>query len=253
VPASRELLFGKIAVTQGFCTQAQVDECLKLQLQMQSPHRPAPKLGQLLVDRGHLAAGKRDEVLRIQKDNLDLVDPLVKKRKEASIFGRVAVREMMATQDQVNECLRLQAQEGETRSLGEIMVAKNFLTEEQVKELLGKQLKRIMWCPACKLSFTVLSLSEGKKIDCPKCKGTLQEGKPTDSTRTDAEFATQVMRAVKAGIPAPVTAASAAPPRPSAKRIKAKCVICDHAFETALGPDGRVGCPSCHTTFTPKN
>jgi protein-arginine kinase activator protein McsA len=57
------------------------------------------------------------------------------------------------------------------------------------------------------------------------------------------------MRAVKAGIPAP----AAEKPRPSAKRIKAKCVICDHVFEAALGPDGRVGCPSCHTTFTPKS
>jgi protein-arginine kinase activator protein McsA len=249
VPAHRELLFGKIAVNGGFCTQPQVDECLKLQLQMQSPHRTAPKIGELLVEKGHLTAIQRDQILKTQKDNLDLIDPLVKKRKEASIFGKVAVREKAATQDQVNECLRIQAQEGETRSLGEIMVAKGYVTDAQVKELLGKQLKKIMWCPACRLSFTVLSLSEGKRIDCPKCKGPLSEGKPTDTTRTDAEFATSVMRAVKAGIPAP----AAEKPRPSAKRIKAKCVICDHVFEAALGPDGRVGCPSCHTTFTPKS
>lgn len=250
MPAHRDLLFGKIAITQGFCTQAEVDACLKLQLQMQSPHRTAPKLGELLVEKGHLTALQRDQILKVQRDNLDLIDPIVKKRKEATIFGKVAVREKVATQDQVNECLRIQARDGETRSLGEILVEKGYVTDAQVKELLGKQLKRIMYCPACKLSFTVLSLSEGKKIDCPRCKGPLQEGKPTDTTRTDAEFATSVMRAVKTGLPNPAPAPPQA--RPSAKRVKVKCVICDHAFEAALGPDGRVGCPSCHTTFTPK-
>jgi hypothetical protein len=69
----------------------------------------------------------------------------------------------------VNQCLRLQAEPGESRSLGEILVAKGFLTPIQVKEILNKQLKKIMSCPACKLSFTVLTLSEGKRIDCPKC------------------------------------------------------------------------------------
>ncbi len=250
MPASRELLFGKICVGRGFCTQAQVDECLKLQLQMQSPHRTAPKLGELLIERGHMTAIQRDQVLKVQRENLDLVDPLVKKRKEATIFGKLAVREKAATEDQVNECLRLQAREGETRSLGEIMISKGYVTDVQVKALLGKQLKRIMGCPACRLSFTVLSLSEGKQIDCPRCKGPLREGKPTDSTRTDAEFATQVMRAVKAGLPSP--AGPPPEPRPSARRIKTNCVICDTGFEAVLGPDGRVGCPSCHTTFTPR-
>jgi hypothetical protein len=29
-------------------------------------------------------------------------------------------------------------------------------------------------------------------------------------------------------------------------------VICDHAFNAALDPSGRVQCPSCYTTFTPR-
>ncbi len=249
MPASGDLLFGKIALGQGFCTQAQIDECTRLQLQLQSPHQPAPRLGDLLVEKGYLSPEQHARILELQKQNLDLVDPLVRKRKESILFGKLAVKQGLVTQDEVNTCLRLQGEPGETRSLGEILVEKGYLTAIQVKELLNKQLKKIMSCPACKLSFTVLSLSESKRIDCPKCKGPLNEGKPTESTRTDAEFATQVIRAVKAGLPP----AAAKPAKgPTAMRQKFECVICDHAFEAALDASGRVQCPSCYTTFTPR-
>jgi protein-arginine kinase activator protein McsA len=250
VPASGDLLFGKIALTEKFCTQAQVDECTRLQLQLQSPHQPAPRLGDLLLEKGYLSAEQHAKVLQIQQQNLDLVDPLVKKRKESVLFGKLAIKQGLVTADEVNQCLRLQAEPGETRSLGEILVAKGFLTAIQVKEILNKQFKKLMSCPSCKLSFTVLTLSEGKRIDCPKCKGPLQEGKPSDSTRTDAEFATQVMRSVKAGLP-PV--GTPAPVKgPTEKRKKCECVVCDHAFEAALDSSGRVQCPNCYATFTPR-
>ena len=248
--ASRESLFGKIAIAQGYCTQDQLDECLKLQLQRQSPHQAAPRLGQLLVDKGYLSAAQLDTVLQIQKQNADLVDPLLRKKKESVLFGKLAVREGHTTDERISECLRLQDREGETRTLGELLIAKSYLTAAQVKDLLSRQLKRIMSCPACKLSFTVLSHSEGKAVECPRCKGPLQEKKPTESTRTDAEFATQVIRAVRAGVPA--TPPPRPAPRDSAKRIKASCVVCDTSFEAAPGADGRIQCPQCHTTFSPR-
>jgi hypothetical protein len=250
VPASGELLFGKIALGEGFCTQAQIDECTRLQLQLQSPHQPAPRLGDLLLEKGYLTPEQHAKILEIQKQNLDLVDPLIKKRKEAVLFGKLAVKQGLVTPDEVHQCLRLQAEPGETRSLGEILVAKGFLTAIQVKEILNKQLKKIMSCPACKLSFTVLTLSEGKRIDCPKCKGPLKDGKSTESTRTDAEFATQVMRSVQAGLP-PV--GTPKPTRgPTLMRKKFTCVICDHQFEAAPDASGRVQCVNCYTTFTPR-
>ncbi len=250
MPANRDILFGKIAVDQGFCTSPQVDECIRMQMQLQSPHQPASSLGRLLIERGFLSEEQHGKVLALQNQNLDLVDPMVKKRREAALFGKLAVREGLLTEDEANECLRLQAMEGETRNLGEVMVQRGYLTADQVKELLGKQLKRIMYCGACKLSFTVLSLTEGKTINCPKCKAPLQDGKPTQSVRTDAEFSTQVYRAIKAGMPPPPQ--EKLTPRPTAKRTRVKCVICDHEFEALLDSTQRVQCPSCITTFTPK-
>ena len=249
MPASSDLLFGKIALTEGFCTQAHLDECTRLQLQLQSPHQPAPRLGQLLVEKGYLTPDQHARVLEIQQQNLDALDPASKQRKEAVIFGKLALKQGLVTAEEVNECLRLQAAPGERRSLGELLVFRGYLTAIQVKDLLSKQLKRIMNCPACRLSFTVLSISGGKKIDCPRCKGLLQEGKPGDSVRTDAEFSTQVIRAVKAGFPA---LAAAAAKGASAVPRKVTCVICDAQFETPLDAAGRAQCTSCHTTFTPK-
>lgn len=247
MPADEDLLFGKIALARKFCTPEQIQECLRLQ----AHESPAPPLGEILLYKGYLTPEQHAEVLRAQKENLQSVDPASQRRKEDVLFGKLAVREGLATLEQVNECLRLQAQAGETRSLGEIMIARGYLTAEQVKTLLSRQLKKIMYCPTCRLSFTVLTLSQKKSVPCPRCKGPLQEGKPSDSLRTDAEFSTQIIRVVKNELPStlrPETRRMPALPR----TVRVTCVICDHVFEEALDTTGRVRCPACHTSFTPR-
>ncbi len=59
-----------------------------------------------------------------------------------------------------------------------------------------------------------------------------------------------MIRSVKAGLP-PVGVPTPAK-GPTAKRQKCDCVICDHSFDAALDSSGRVQCPSCYTTFTPR-
>ncbi len=247
MPSNEDLLFGRIALTNRFCTREQIDECARLQAREPDP----PPLGEILLYKGYLTPEQHAKVLEIQKENLGAIDPVLKKHKESVLFGKLAVRENLLTEEQANECLRLQGRQGETRSLGEIMIAKGYLSAPQVKELLAKQQKRIMTCPACRLSFTVLSLSEGKKVDCPRCKAPLKEAKPGGPTSTDAEFATQVLKAVKTSVPP-----SARPDSrkiPAVPRIvKVACVICDKKFQGALDSTGRVRCPDCHTTFSPR-
>jgi hypothetical protein len=247
MPADEDLLFGKIAVGEGFCTQAQIDECVR----MQSYDKSGTALGELLLFKGHITAPQHATVLELQKKNLQTLDPVAKKRKEAQLFGKLAVREGLLTEEEVNDCLRDQGQEGELRTLGEIMVAKGYLSVEKVKELLSKQLKKVMFCPACNLSFTVTTLSHGKQIDCPRCKGPLQEGKPTPSVTTDAEFSTQTIRTMKAGLP-PGSAPTTRRVPVATKAVKAQCVVCDHAFAGPLDSTGRLRCPSCKSSFSPK-
>src|SRR5204862_7594890 len=90
---------------------------------------------------------QHSEILSIQRRNLSVIDPVSKVSKEATLIGRLAVREKLMTEKDVNLCLKLQAKEGEQRTLGEIMVEQGFLSSAQVKSLLGKQQKRIMSCP----------------------------------------------------------------------------------------------------------
>jgi hypothetical protein len=247
VPSDIELLFGKIALSQRFCTQAQIDRCLAIQSNTKDPI----PLGRLLVKHGFLSEEQYAKTMTLQQESLKTVDPVLKKRKEAVIFGKLAVREGLLTEVEVNECLRVQAAPDEVRSLGEIMLANGILTAQQVKGLLAKQQKKIMSCVSCQMSFTVLTISQEKEISCPRCKKPLVDQNQAVTTHTDAEFATQVLRAAKTVIPKTSqsdTRVFAA----KAPKVKAKCVVCDQVFEGPPDSTGRVRCPSCQTLFVPK-
>ncbi len=247
MPSDNDLLFGKIALSQGYCSRAQVDECV----QMQSSGEADAAVGELLLFKGYITSPQHAQVLEIQKRNLQARAPESQASKEAGLIGKLAVREGLLSEDEVHECLRAQAKEGEKRTLGEIMIEHGYLTVAQVKDLLGKQQKRLMNCLPCNLSFTVLSLSQGNQVKCPRCKNPLREGKATESTRTDAEFATTVLRIVKSEVPPAVR-----PPTrvisPSAKRVNTLCIICGAVFDGAIDSTGRLRCPSCNSSFTPR-
>lgn len=247
MPSDNELLLGKIILQKGICTQADIDKCLAIQA---ARHDGMP-LGRILVNEGFLTEDQHSEVLTIQRRNMSAVDPHQKKQKESVLFGKLAVREGLISEEEANKCLRQQAMAGEKRSLGEIMVAKGCLTPGQVKDLLAKQQKRIMSCPVCRLCFTVISISKEKKVSCPRCKGPLVEGKPSDSTRTDAEFATKIFRVVKQEVP-PGSMAESRVIGPGAMKVQAVCTICDESFFGYLDSTGRARCPNCHATFVPK-
>lgn len=240
MPSDSDLLFGKIAVGQGFCTSEQVEKCIQLQARSD---RPLP-LGQQLMNEGYLSADQHSEVLALQRAKLASPDPISKTSKESILFGKLAVREGNLTEAQLNECLRSQGGDGEVRALGEIMVSKGYLTPDQVKTLLSKQLKKIMSCPLCNLSYTVLTISQQSTIVCPRCKKPLQEGKPSASTRTDGEIATRTAKAI-----AEEAARLLPKERSPRRRVKTTCRICSNTLEGALDSTGRIRCPSCGSVF----
>jgi hypothetical protein len=240
--ASKDLLFGKIALSKGYCTREQIDKGLAIQVASGG----GIQLGEILLREGFLTPGQHSEILTLQKQAFAAVDPVLKKNQEAVLFGKLALREGLITEEELNECLRLQGRDGERRTLGEIMVAHGYLTPFQVTHLLSRQEKRIMSCPACRLSYTVLTVSRGKVIHCPRCRGPLQEGKPSDSVRTDAEFDTTIVRALRSEVPG----AGDGPAPPRGGGLKITCFICRTPFEGAQDAGGRVRCPHCHATFT---
>jgi protein-arginine kinase activator protein McsA len=244
VAADQDLLFGRIALNRKYCTQAQLDEGVAIQARS----RDRLPLGQILLGEGYITQDQHSEILAIQRRNLAVVDPVQKLSKESLLLGKLALRDKLMSERDVNLCLRLQAKEGEKRSIGELMVEQGFLTPKQLDLLLAKQQKRIMSCPACKLSFTVLSISKNKLVPCPRCKGALRDGKASESVRTDAQLDTSVARRMKkesAPPPAPQTS-----PSSSVRMVKMTCPICAKVFHEPVDSKGRVDCPSCFSSFT---
>jgi len=245
VGADQDLLFGRIALHRKFCTQAQLDECILLQT-----HSPDPiPLGQFLLREGYLTEEQHSEILTLQRKRLSVIDPVQKVSKESILLGRLALRDKLLSEADLNACLRLQAQPGEKRSIGEILVAQGHLKPDQVKALLARQQKKIMNCPTCRLSFTVLTVSKSKVIACPRCKGPLADGKPTESVRTDAQIETKVASKMKQEAAKPAAAEKDAPTG-SFRLIKMTCPMCGKPFEEPVDSKGRVDCPNCQSSFS---
>lgn len=241
--ADQDLLFGKIAVNRKYCTAAQLEKCIALQ----ANSRDRVPLGQILRREGYITEDQHSEILTIQRRNLAVIDPVSRVPKESLLLGKLAVRERLMSEDQVNTCLRLQARDGEKRSLGEIMVEQGHLTSAQLKDLLAKQHKRIMSCTTCKLTFTVLSTTHAKAVKCPRCEGTLSEGKAGDSVRTDAHLETSVSNRLRKEL-------QKADPKPepsaSIRMVKMTCPMCSKPFSEPVDSKGRVDCPHCYSTFS---
>ena len=197
------------------------------------------------MDEGIITEDQHSRILEIQRKKLKTTDPITKRSKESILFGKLVVRKGFLTEAQVNECLRKQAEQGGERSLGEVMVASRYLSPAHVKSVLSEQLKRIMSCPKCGLSFTVLSTTRRKRVGCPRCMGPLQEGKPSDSIRTDAEIGTLIAQNVECEREPP----SALTRKRAYKELDVNCKVCSHAFRAFVDPTSRVSCPSCLSRF----
>lgn len=249
MPSNADLLLGKIAVKLRYLTEEQLREAIRIQ-SAQSPPRP---LGEILVEQKFLTPEQLRTALEIQRRKLEAVDPRLREKKNAVLFGKIAVKMGLATEAQVNECLRIQETEGaQGRSLGEIMVEKGYLTREQLHKILAAQQKILMRCPKCSLTFNVLSTRGGAGAKCPRCKGPLEKVQPASRRipiAPDAEFGTMIARAADLhGRPQPPADKHAT----TARMIRTSCVICGETFTDAPDETGRVSCPKCHSSFTPK-
>ena len=248
MPANADLLYGKIALSRGFCTAEQIEKCVELQA-AESGNIP---LGQILLREGYLGPDDHVEVIDTQRRNFGKANEEGETKEEA-LLGRMAIRDGLLTQEQLNVGLRLQAKEQDDRTLGEILIEAGFLKVTQVITLLAGQQKKVMNCPECVLSFTVTTITKSTAIKCPKCKEPLKEGKPDGTMGTDAEFATMEFRAVESNLkvePKKKPVLEAVPVR--GRRIQIICRICKKSFRAAPDSTGRVTCTHCRITFVHK-
>jgi len=173
-----EILFGRIAVLSKFVTEEQIDECIRIQEQrLRENAENHVHLGTILVEKGYLSEREKRAILQVQKENLQRREAGTNAKRQERIFGYLVMRLGYCTEQQVYECVREQARLMRLNlffRLGEVFVSKQYLSFEQVEEILALQGKFIVTCPGCKTKFNVVRYQAGSKVKCPEC-GTIIE------------------------------------------------------------------------------
>ncbi len=154
-------LVARIAVAEKMVTQESVDRAIEL-LEKRRSEIP---LGELLLQLGHIDGEQFKRLMALQHEELRRSES----QDEQQFFGEAVIGRGLATPDQVNGCLREQAElaaKGVFRNLGELLVARGVLTADQVRSLLEEQDQVMGVCPACSEKYNVLREWLGR-AKCP--------------------------------------------------------------------------------------
>jgi serine/threonine protein kinase/predicted RNA-binding Zn-ribbon protein involved in translation (DUF1610 family) len=144
-----DLLMGKIALREGLVTREQLFDCLQAQ-----ERNPSKSLGSILVSRGYLKQEDVARLLDLQKRAFDAPPEGTAPNRRAALFGKILVDRGLATEYQVNECLRLQGRMAElgikpVPQLGEVLLRRGYLDKDGVETALQLQNLQLYTCPDC--------------------------------------------------------------------------------------------------------
>ncbi len=185
---SDDVLFGKLAIASGFVTKKQIKQCIQRQKEQEDE---SGFLGDLLIAEKILRREEVEEVLRIQHRNLQKQYKYTRHKRDEALFGRLIRENEFASESQVNECVRQQAEMehfDEKVPLGELLLAKGFITEEAIEEVLNFQKMREYFCPHCEARLTISLFEFGRKLRCTECqkKFTLPETPESEELKMNA-------------------------------------------------------------------
>jgi serine/threonine protein kinase len=144
-----DLLLGKIAVREGVITREQLFDCLQAQ-----ERNPSRSLGSIMISRGYLRNEDVDRLVAIQRRAFEATPEGAVANRHTALFGKILVDRGLATEYQVNECLRLQGRMAElgikpVPPLGEILLRRKYVDPETVETALQLQNLQLYTCPEC--------------------------------------------------------------------------------------------------------
>jgi serine/threonine protein kinase len=159
-----DLLLGRIAVREGVLTREQLYDCLTAQ-----ERNPARKIGQIMVARGYLKQADVDRLLQIQARAVGEVPAA-----RGALLGRILIDRGLATEFQVNECLRMQGRLidlgiAPLPRLGEILVKRGYIKRDAVETALQFQNLLFYSCPECGSRIDVGGGGAPGNYTCAKC------------------------------------------------------------------------------------
>ncbi|MBI3268889.1 MAG: serine/threonine protein kinase [Planctomycetes bacterium] len=180
-------LLGQIALEHKIITEDQLRDALE-------EHRKSPSvpIGAVLVRKGFIDFNVLQLLLNLQEKRLDEQAQFSNLKKKDILFGRLAVEYGFATAEQLNECLREQADAagGGFVRLGELLVKKGIATPDSVRILLDIQNKKILFCRRCRTRYNVAGYLPYHRMKCTRCGDLLTV--PEDGTSVRAEGTTLV-------------------------------------------------------------
>ena len=156
-------LFGTLAVRYNFVLEQQVHEALEVQQSFYVAGQAAPKLGEILAQKGYMTHEQIAAVLRGQSTGSS------KKR-----FGEIAIAHHFCSQVEVDAALKVQSDirsfgQNQQR-IGEILVARGALRPHQVTAILQNQgATEVVSCPACHTALNIAGLQATAQVRCPNC------------------------------------------------------------------------------------
>ncbi|MFH0888057.1 MAG: hypothetical protein V1871_02465 [Planctomycetota bacterium] len=166
--ASKEdLSLGEIAVKTRLLTQEQLTKCLE----DQKNRVKWKSLGEIFVEKQYITDSQLQALVSLQKRNLQAKTNQSRRVKQENLFGRLAIRLGFASEKQVEESLgtQLMINEAHFLRLGEIMVKKEYITDDQLKKIIDFQNQRQVTCLGCGQKYNLILFNEGAKILCYNC------------------------------------------------------------------------------------
>ncbi|HVE13943.1 MAG TPA: hypothetical protein VNI01_11150, partial [Elusimicrobiota bacterium] len=182
-------MVGKLALQKGKISADQLKDCLSEQTAFQKAGHKRP-LGVIMVSRGLMTDADLLDLLEEQKRVLAERSNYGQIRKEDFLFGQILLKQGVATSDEINEALRLQAEaaeRGETAipRLGQILIEMGVTEEKEIQRTLKLQYKTLYECPGCTLKYNLVDASENKQYRCKKCDAVLDAKPPGTGIRAD--------------------------------------------------------------------
>jgi serine/threonine protein kinase len=169
--ARGDLLLGKIALREGMITREQLFDCLQAQ-----DRNPSKSIGSIMVSRGYLRNEDVDRLVALQAKAFDgVTDAASLTRRKSHVLGRLLVERGLATEYQVNECLRLQGRMTElgiqpVPMLGEVLVRRGYVLPEALETALQLQNLELYACPGCGAAIQLPAVpGEEDEYTCAAC------------------------------------------------------------------------------------
>jgi DNA-directed RNA polymerase subunit RPC12/RpoP len=165
-----DFLIGRIALREGYLTQEQLYDCVMLQ-----ERSPAKPLGAIMVTRGYINSDQLNKILDIQRTALEEIGEGSRASRKTLLLGKVLIDKGLASEYQVNECLRLQARMAELGikpipHLGEIMLKRGYINQDRLQTALMLQSSEFYSCLECGAPIEFRDgNSGGDSYTCKQC------------------------------------------------------------------------------------